>query len=106
MFRIFTRPSRRPSKRKVAAGSPWDIVSGPDGNLWFTEYDRYAIGRLALDGTVTEYHLPTTAEGRASMGTYNITRGPDDNIWFTRLGATDEKGDRIDRGAIGRLVVK
>ena len=32
---------------------PNRIVSGPDGNLWFTTYDRSKVGRIttALDGT-------------------------------------------------------
>lgn len=37
---------------------PADIVSGPDGALWFTEYDANCIGRIMPGGRVTQYPLP------------------------------------------------
>lgn len=34
------------------------IVAGPDGNLWFTEYDGDRIERITPAGVVTEYSVP------------------------------------------------
>src|SRR6266536_6550267 len=37
---------------------PYSIVTGPDGNLWFTESDRSAIGRITPTGEITEFDTP------------------------------------------------
>src|SRR5262249_29248993 len=55
---------------------PSSITAGPDGNMWFTETN--AIGRISLDGTLTEF--PATGPG-------NIVAGPDGNLWFTEPSA-------------------
>ena len=72
----------------VGAG-PYGITTGPDGALWFTEYNRAAIGRITIDGQITEYALLPTALPTS------ITTGPDGNLWFTESG-TDDIG-RITR---------
>src|SRR6187431_2493980 len=36
---------------------PYSIVAGPDGNLWFTESDGNAIGRITPDGKLKRYIL-------------------------------------------------
>jgi len=56
--------------------------------MWFTENAANLIGKIAPDGTVTEYPVPT-----ASAGLLGITGGPDGNVWFTESGA----------GKIGRI---
>ena len=53
----------------------YDIVSGPDGRLWFTEGNY--IGAITTGGVMTEYPIPS---GRTSNF---ITAGPDGNLWFT-----------------------
>ena len=67
--------------------APSDIVLGPDGNLWFTEYVGNKIGRITPAGAITEYPLPQT--GSAPIA---ITVGPDDNLWFC-----EEGGNRIGK---------
>ena len=67
----------------TANSEPWGITAGPDGALWFGEGAN--IGRIAIDGTFSEYPLlvahtdlhfdPTASEG--------LTSGPDGAIWFT-----------------------
>jgi streptogramin lyase len=39
--------------------APLGITAGPDGALWFTERDAGQIGRLALDGSMTEFAVTT-----------------------------------------------
>jgi streptogramin lyase len=75
------------------SSSPWDIVAGLDGNLWFTEFDGDRIGRITPDGDITEYPL---REGSEPIG---ITRGPDGNLWFTESG-TDRIGRITPAGVI------
>jgi streptogramin lyase len=61
-------------------------VTGPDGNLWFTEYWGNKIGRITPTGTITEFPIPT--KGAGSVG---IALGPDGNLWFTEF-ATNKIG--------------
>jgi len=65
---------------------PDGIIGGPEGNLWFTEYNSSKIGRITPGGKVTEFALPT---GSAPTG---IATGPDGNLWFT-----ERYGDAIGR---------
>jgi len=57
---------------------PRQIVTGSDGNIWFTEDNIPGIGRITPTGVVTEFAVPAD-EG--------ITAGPDGNLWFTEYGA-------------------
>jgi virginiamycin B lyase len=54
------------------------ITAGPDGALWFTEMQANRIGRIAVDGTVTEFALPD-ADARAGV----LKTGPDGALWFS-----------------------
>ena len=55
-----------------------DIVEGTSGNLWFTNANSDKIGRITLDGVVTEF------DGSSTPGEYfsTIALGPDGNVWF------------------------
>jgi hypothetical protein len=55
----------------------YSITAGPDGALWFTDYDSNQIGRITTSGVTTEYAVPT-----ASSHPYGITAGPDGALWF------------------------
>jgi streptogramin lyase len=74
-------------------GSPTDIASGPDGNLWFTEFFGQ-IGRISTTGVIAEFPVPaasTPYSGGASTP-FGIVAGPDGNLWFT-----ESSGARIGR---------
>jgi hypothetical protein len=56
-------------------------VTGPDGNLWFTENGEFTpggIGRISPNSpnAITEFFVPGGGE---------ITNGPDGNLWFTQI---------------------
>jgi virginiamycin B lyase len=68
----------------VPGGKPYDLVSGPDGNLWFTEIVGENIGRITPAGDITEFRVPG-----ASGNLEGITAGPDGNLWFADLGANN-----------------
>ncbi len=68
---------------------PAGITPGPDGNLWFTEYDGNRLGRITPTGRVTEFPAGTAAGNSPAR----ITAGPDGNLWFTRY----------DGNGIGRI---
>jgi streptogramin lyase len=78
---------------------PGIITRGPDGNLWFivplfNEFPGNAIGKMTLDGHVTEYAIPTY-----KSNPHGIIAGPDGNIWFTE-NAANKIGRITPDGAI------
>jgi hypothetical protein len=70
---------------------PGGITAGPDGALWFTEYQGNQIGRITTAGVITEFPTPT-----ASSGPLRIAAGPDGALWFTAFDAESKIG-RIGR---------
>ena len=70
-----------------ASRQPDGTAAGPDGAMWFTQCQGNAIGRIAMDGSITEYSVPT-----AAAGPYLITEGPDGVMWFTEF-----QGEKIGR---------
>jgi streptogramin lyase len=57
--------------------APDNIVTGPDGNLWFIQYDQ--IRRITTTGALTDF-------GEKLDGSRSIITGPDGNLWFTEEG--------------------
>ena len=68
----------------TAASQPFGIVSGPDGNLWFTEGNRDVVARITPKGEITEYHTPTALSQPGA-----ITVGSDGNLWFTEMSGNN-----------------
>jgi virginiamycin B lyase len=89
---------------------PGDITAGADGAMWFVELsgnmdgvqaDGGRVGRITMDGKVTEFEMP----GR-TPSPINIAVGPDRNIWYTRgsmVGRVTPDG-RITELALGEGV--
>ena len=66
-----------------------NMVFGADGALWFPE-NKDAIGRMALDGTLTEYSVPLVPQANwTTEQPEGIVIGPDGNIWFADAGGGD-----------------
>jgi virginiamycin B lyase len=61
------------------------LATGRDGSLWFAEYVELhnKIGRLSLDGTLTEFPVPS-ADRAIHSGVGDMTLGPDGNLWFKK----------------------
>ena len=85
---------------------PRGITAGPDGNLWFTEYDSSKIGRISTSGVVTEFALP-----EAWSFPTGIAAGSDGNLWFVEYQShCTDAGDscgfamgNLGNQAIGRI---
>lgn len=60
---------------------PTDITVGPDGALWFTSSEHFAIGRITTAGVMTTFTVPGPERPNA------ITSGPDGALWFTTWGS-------------------
>jgi virginiamycin B lyase len=55
---------------------PQNITAGPDGAMWFTENGASKVGRITMDGQITEFGLPP------HTGPQGLTTGPDGNLWI------------------------
>jgi streptogramin lyase len=77
------------------------LVSGPDGNVWFTCFKfnsrQGLIGRVTPAGEVTEFS--DGIEQDHALG--DIVVGPDGNLWFTIYSGFDSV--REEKTAIGRI---
>jgi streptogramin lyase len=80
-------PSYTTYTTPTATSNPDQIVSGPDGNLWFTEPTADKIGRITPAGVITEFAVPTVA-----AEPNGIALGPDGNLWFT-----ERDGDKVGK---------
>jgi virginiamycin B lyase len=60
-----------------------ELISGPDGEIWYTDSGKNAIGRISTRGVFSSYQLPNDP-GR---GPESLTIGPDGAVWFTEGGA-------------------
>jgi streptogramin lyase len=64
---------------------PFDITTGPDGNLWFTEGYANRIGKInPTSSVITQYIVPTPL---GFSFPHDIVTGPDGNVWFTERDA-------------------
>ena len=64
-------------------GQPYQAVLGPDGAIWFAEIGTSKVGRIATDGTLLEFTVPT-----AGANVSGVTTGPDGAIWFAEDGVS------------------
>src|SRR5207248_1422917 len=67
--------------------NPNFIVTGPDGNVWFTDEAHQAVGKLAISGSnvsATTFPLASSLPaGQVNIDfVRGITVGPDNAIWF------------------------
>src|SRR5271166_5022102 len=63
----------------TSSSLPNGIALGPDGNLWFTEYQNGQIGEMSPSGLLLAQFsqgLPSNSEPS------RITAGSDGNLWF------------------------
>lgn len=78
----------------TSGSHPFNITSGPDGNLWFTEGDTVTankISRITTAGTITEFSIA------AGSGPDDIITGPDGKMWFTEAQTGHVGGTNIGR---------
>jgi virginiamycin B lyase len=78
--------------------SPEGITAGPDGAVWFTEFNPGQIGRLTPTGRFTEFPIPTP--GAIPHG---IANGPDGALWFTE--SAGKLGRITTAGAITEFTI-
>jgi len=79
---------------------PSSLVSGPDGNIWFTEAYSNKIGKITTAGVITEYVIPT-----AKNGLNVIVSGPDGNLWFIESQSDNKIGKITTSGIITEYAI-
>jgi streptogramin lyase len=81
--------------RASPGSGPEDITTGPDGNLWFTEFDSGSIARILpfAPNTITEFNI-----SHADIRPAGIASGPDGNVWFVEI--TGNQVGRISPASI------
>lgn len=73
-------------------GTPYAIIVGPDGAVWFTEAEcTSAIGRLSKSGDFQSWSI----SGKCGPQPLALTRAADGNVWFSEVG-----------GSYGRVTVQ
>ena len=105
-----SNPSAIPVSFGVAAGLPAgadiaSITTGADGNVWFTDPGRQAIGELDVSsGKITERHVPGSYALPTGVSAA-IEPGPDNTLWFPLLGplAPYGQGGEASQAAIGEI---
>jgi len=60
------------------------MVAGSDGAVWFASHDRNqnTIGRITIDGAVTEFPIPVPVGAARAAVFHNLAVGPDGALWF------------------------
>ena len=82
----------------TAGTSPFHIVRGPDGNMWFTEFLASKIGRLNTSCFCLTGEFLTLTPNAYPVG---ITVGADGALWFT-----ESQQDKIGRITTGGVVTE
>jgi virginiamycin B lyase len=84
-----------PGKTLTLPSAPNDLVLDRLGNVWFTELNANALGRLNIQsGHIQQYSLEKTLTTTQALNPYGITIDPQGNVWFTEA-STNHMG-RID----------
>src|SRR5262249_48716078 len=81
---------------------PHAIVAGPDGNLWFTEYEVGRIGVMsASGGFLHDYSVPPLPGSKYANEVGGIAVGSDDSLYFSTTYGTI--GEITTSGAISEI---
>jgi streptogramin lyase len=75
------------SKTLTLPSAPNDLALDKQGNVWFTELNANAIGRVdPRSGSIQQYPLPVSKSGQM-LDPYGITVDSQGNVWFTESGS-------------------
>ncbi|HSR85908.1 MAG TPA: PHB depolymerase family esterase [Streptosporangiaceae bacterium] len=67
----------------TAHAEPFDVATGSDGSVWFTEFAADKIGRITPAGKLTEFRVPSPG-----AEPYQITAGAHGTMWFSEYNTT------------------
>src|SRR5438094_10112570 len=77
-----------PGKTLALPSAPNDLALDNQGNVWFTELNANALGRLNIQsGQTQQYPLASTKTTKA-LNPYGITIDPQGTVWFTEASTS------------------
>ena len=79
---------------------PSGMASGPDGNIWFTDWGRNTIGRMSPSGALRQFPLP-----RRSAQPTSIVAGPGGRMWFTEASRIGNIGMTVPEAELSSRVL-
>ena len=88
-----------------STGARWpeSLTAGPDGAIWFLDPPARTVGRMAPDGTLTEF--PFAQPNTAARGTMTARLASGSNaLWFTEPRASPLGVARIHRSLEVRCI--
>ncbi len=66
--------------------APHDEVFGPDGNVWYSDFNTQYIGKLdPKTGVVTEYEIPMRRPNGVAQGGLQVEFDPEGKLWFANM---------------------
>ena len=82
-----------------AGSTPRHTVTGPDGLVWFTDFD--SVNRINGDGTVSRFDAVPTFGADPSLT--SIVVGPDGNLWFAKFNPPGQVGKITTAGVMTKV---
>ncbi len=89
-----------PGKTLTLPSAPNDLALDQQGNVWFTELNADALGRLNIQSGQTQQYALAKTKITQALNPYGITIDPQGIIWFTEastnhIGRLDPKQARL-----------
>jgi virginiamycin B lyase len=88
-FRLYPLPTvtapdpGNANKTLTLPSAPNDLAIDSHGNIWFTELNANALGRLDTGNSLVRQYPLTTSKDAQALDPYGITIDPSGNVWFT-----------------------
>jgi streptogramin lyase len=79
---------------------PSGLASGPDGNIWFTDWSGNTIGRISPSFALRQFPLP-----RRSAEPNAIVAGPSGRMWFTESSRIASIGMTVPEAELSARVL-
>jgi streptogramin lyase len=86
-----TRPDpANPRKTLSLPSAPNDLALDAHGNVWFTELNADALGRIDIQtGQVRHFSLSAISKGGQALTPYGVAVDPQGMVWFTSTSTSD-----------------
>ena len=77
-----------PGKTFSLPSAPNDLALDTHGNIWFTELNADALGRLDMPGGLIQQYPLSQKKTTLALNPYGITIDPQNNVWFTEASTS------------------
>src|SRR5947208_475657 len=77
-----------PGKTLTLPSAPNELALDKHGNVWFTELNADALGRLNIQSGQTQQYPLTATKTTQALNPYGITIDPQGNVWFTEASTS------------------